>query len=84
MCGNAIRCVGKYLFEHHLVDREEITVETLSGVKRLKLYSRCGKVSSATVDMAGPAELVPARIPVAPARRARHRRAIEVEGSHTA
>ncbi|MGI6199254.1 MAG: carbamoyl-phosphate synthase large subunit [Christensenellales bacterium] len=79
MCGNAIRCVGKYLYEHHLVDREEITVETLSGVKRLKLYSRYGKVSSATVDM-GPAELVPARIPVAlPGERAIDV-PIEVEG----
>ncbi|MEI3100547.1 MAG: hypothetical protein V8T45_01575 [Oscillospiraceae bacterium] len=46
MCGNAIRCVGKYLYEHGLVAREEITIETLSGIKRLKLsvaMARCAR-----------------------------------------
>ena len=37
MCGNAIRCIGKYLFDNRLVTKETITVETLSGIRTLKL-----------------------------------------------
>lgn len=53
MCGNAIRCVGKYLYERGLVspDTREITVETGSGVKALSLSVRDGCVDSVTVDM---------------------------------
>ncbi len=53
MCGNAIRCVGKYLYERGLVSPEtrEITVETGSGIKELSLSVRNGKVDSVTVDM---------------------------------
>lgn len=53
MCGNAIRCVGKYLYERGLVspDTREITVETGSGIKSLSLSVRHGKVDSVTVDM---------------------------------
>lgn len=57
MCGNGIRCVGKYLYDNGLIRRERITVETLSGVKTLILHAENGKVSSVTVDM-GPAILV--------------------------
>ena len=64
MCGNAIRCVGKYLYDNAMVQKTEMTIETLSGIKRLKLYLQNGKVDSVTVDM-GPAELNPAKIPVA-------------------
>ncbi|MBR5967924.1 MAG: diaminopimelate epimerase [Lachnospiraceae bacterium] len=39
MCGNAIRCVGKYIYEHKLTDKKEVTVETLSGIKNLKLMT---------------------------------------------
>ena len=63
MCGNGIRCVGKYLYDHRMVDREDITVDTLSGVKKLKLFTENGKVTSVKVDM-GPALLQPAAIPV--------------------
>ncbi|MCI9272897.1 MAG: carbamoyl-phosphate synthase large subunit [Clostridiales bacterium] len=63
MCGNGIRCVGKYLYDHHLVDQTEITVETLSGIKTLKLYVQDEKVHSVAVSM-GRAELRPAMIPV--------------------
>lgn len=57
MCGNAIRCVGKYLYERGLVppDTREITVETASGIKALSLSVKAGKVDSVvtavTVDM---------------------------------
>lgn len=63
MCGNGIRCVGKYLYDSGFVREDEVTIETLSGVKRLKLYVRGGKVKSVTVDM-GKAELTPDKIPV--------------------
>ncbi len=54
MCGNGIRCVGKFVYDHHLTDKEEITVDTLSGIKILKLHVKDGKVNSATVDMGEP------------------------------
>ncbi len=63
MCGNGIRCVGKYLYDNGMVDKNEITVETLSGIKKLRLYSLGGRVQSVCVDM-GPAELAPEKIPV--------------------
>ena len=64
MCGNGIRCVGKYLYDNHMVDgKTEITVETLSGIKTLTLFPENGKVKAARVDM-GKAILDPKRIPV--------------------
>ena len=63
MCGNAIRCVAKYLYDNDMVKKDELTIETLSGNKKLKLYFQNDKVSSATVDM-GLAILEPAKIPV--------------------
>jgi len=54
MCGNAIRCVGKFLYDHGLVRKNEITVETLAGMKYLSLHVRDGKVESVTVDMGEP------------------------------
>ena len=51
MAGNSIRCVGKYVRDRGIVDRDEITVETASGVRRLTLYMRNGLVGSACVDM---------------------------------
>ena len=53
MCGNAIRCVGKYLYERGLIspDVREITVETASGIKSLSLSVKAGKVDSVSVDM---------------------------------
>ena len=38
MCGNAIRCVGKYLYDNKIVDKQTITIDTLSGIKTLSLY----------------------------------------------
>ena len=64
MCGNGIRCVGKYLYDNHMVGgKTEITVETLSGIKTLRLYPENGKVGSVQVDM-GKAILDPTQIPV--------------------
>jgi carbamoyl-phosphate synthase large subunit len=63
MAGNSIRCVGKYLYDNHYVNSENITIETASGIKKLKLYIFSGKVRSVSVDM-GKAELEPEKIPV--------------------
>lgn len=66
MCGNGIRCVGKFLYDHNIVDtnKETVTVETLSGIKTLKVYKKDGEVVRLRVDM-GKAELNPVNIPVA-------------------
>lgn len=54
MCGNASRCIGKYLFEYGLTEKTTITLDTLSGVKVLKLRIENGKVAAITVDMGEP------------------------------
>lgn len=63
MCGNGIRCVAKYAYEHDLVQGKEITVETKSGIKTLKLTVEDGCVTYVEVNM-GQAILRPADIPV--------------------
>lgn len=63
MAGNCIRCVGKYLYDNGMVTKDRMTVETVSGVKSLRVFTRDGKVSSATVDI-GKAVLDSAMIPV--------------------
>ena len=63
MCGNATRCIGKYVYEKGLTEKTNITLETNSGIKILKLNIIDGKVKSVTVDM-GRAILVPKDIPV--------------------
>ena len=64
MAGNNVRCVAKYMYDKGYLRSEQMTVETASGVKRLRLYLRDGKVSSVTADM-GRAEFAPADVPVA-------------------
>ena len=54
MCGNASRCIGKYLYERGLTDKTEIRLLTLSGVKILNLHITDNKVESVTVDMLEP------------------------------
>lgn len=56
MCGNASRCIGKYLYERGLTDKTEIKLETLSGIKTLMLHldSEGKTVESVTVDMLEP------------------------------
>lgn len=63
MAGNNIRCVGKYLYDKGYITNEDITVETASGVHRMKLYLRDGKVNSVSVDM-GQAIFEASKIPV--------------------
>ena len=63
MCGNGIRCVGKFLYEKGIVPKQDMTVETLSGIRSLHLYVQHGQVTSVTVDM-GKALRAPESIPV--------------------
>jgi diaminopimelate epimerase len=58
MCGNGIRCIGKYVFDHGLTKKKGITVETKSGTVALDLHAKGGKIEQVTVDM-GPARPVP-------------------------
>ncbi|MBQ9485799.1 MAG: diaminopimelate epimerase [Clostridia bacterium] len=51
MCGNGIRCVGKYVYDKGYTDKTELTIETLSGIKTLNLSVVYGKVKTVTVDM---------------------------------
>jgi len=54
-CGNAIRCVAKYVYDHGHIDREEITIETIgAGVQQVRLTVQDGQVSSVRVDMGEP------------------------------
>lgn len=54
MCGNGIRCVGKYAFDHGIAPRDTLEVETDAGVKELALRVRNGRVYEVTVDMGEP------------------------------
>lgn len=58
MCGNGIRCIGKYVYDRGLTRRKEIAVETRAGTVALELHVRGGKVREVTVDM-GPLRPVP-------------------------
>jgi diaminopimelate epimerase len=63
MCGNAIRCVGKYLYERRNIHKDPMTVETLSGIKTLHMETKAGKVQQVTVAMGAPG-LAPQDLPV--------------------
>ncbi len=63
MCGNAIRCVGKYLYDSHKVDKTALSIETKSGIKHLNLTVKDGLVDLVQVDMGIP-KLSPEEIPV--------------------
>lgn len=64
MCGNATRCVGKYVHDKGLTDKTEITLETLAGIKILKLnLNDKGEVETVEVNMGSP-ELKPKNIPI--------------------
>ena len=63
MCGNASRCVGKYVYDNGLTDKKALTLETLAGIKKLWLTVESGKVEYVRVDMGEPV-LKPANIPV--------------------
>lgn len=63
MCGNGIRCVGKFVYDKGLTTKKEITIETLAGAKRLKLQVENDKVQEVEVDMGEPI-FEASRIPV--------------------
>jgi diaminopimelate epimerase len=63
MCGNGIRCVGKYVYDYGLTDKTSVSVETLAGIKYLDFTIEDGKVSFITVNMGNP-ELIPDKVPV--------------------
>ena len=63
MCGNGIRCVGKFVYDKGLTKKDNITVETLAGIKKLKFNIKEGNVETVEVDMGEPI-LEPYKIPV--------------------
>ena len=63
MCGNGIRCVGKYVYDNGHTDKERVRIETLAGILTLGLHVSGGKVEAVTVDMGVP-RLAPRDIPV--------------------
>lgn len=63
MCGNAIRCMAKYLYESGTVPKTQMDIDTRSGIKHIELFLPAGKVTAARVDM-GPAILEASRVPV--------------------
>ena len=62
MCGNGVRCVAKFAYDNGIAKKDEIAVETLSGIKYIKVAVKDGKVYEATVNMGEPI-LKPADIP---------------------
>ncbi len=64
MCGNGIRCVAKYLYDNNICKKDDMTIDTLSGVKPIRLRIESGVAVAATVDMGAP-EFRPEHIPVA-------------------
>ena len=54
MCGNAARCVAKYVCDSKMTDKDMISLETLSGIKYINIYKTDGKVTSAQVNMGSP------------------------------
>ena len=63
MCGNGIRCVGKFVYDKGLTNKTEVSIETLAGIKVLQLNLKDGKVETVRVDMGEPI-LEPDKIPV--------------------
>ena len=64
MCGNGIRCLGKYIHEHGLTDKTSLSIETPAGVRFLALTRRAGRVEEITVDMGVPELDHPRVLPV--------------------
>lgn len=63
MCGNGIRCVGKFVYDNGLTNKTKITVETLAGIKKLELNIKDERVETVKVDMGEPI-FAPGQIPV--------------------
>ena len=80
MCGNGVRCIAKYVYDHQLTDKTRISLETLGGIKYLDLNIKDGKVETVKVDM-GESILTPADIPVNLSGDTIINEPVEVEGS---
>ena len=63
MCGNGVRCIAKYVYDHHLTEKKEISIETKGGIKYLDLTVEGGKVTLVKVNMGAPV-LAPEKIPI--------------------
>lgn len=63
MCGNGLRCVAKYVYEHKIVEKEEMKIETLGGIKDVRLIIKDGKAVMVKINMGQP-EFRPEKIPV--------------------
>ena len=79
MCGNGIRCVAKYVYDHGMTTKKQVSIETGAGIKYLDLTVENGKVSFVKVDMGEPI-LEPERIPVLFEKERVVKEPIEVEG----
>ena len=80
MCGNGVRCIAKYVYDHQLTDKTRISLETLGGIKYLDLNIKDGKVETVKVDIGEPI-LTPADIPVNLSGDTIINEPVEVEGS---
>jgi diaminopimelate epimerase len=79
MCGNGVRCVAKYVYDHGLVKKDELTIETRKGVLTLQLQVQSGRVGQVRVNMGPPilnASDIPTRLPGDPPLEAR----LEIDG----
>jgi diaminopimelate epimerase len=66
MCGNGVRCVAKYIYEHGIARKSPLTIETGRGILTLEIFAEAGKVRSVRVDMGEPilqAERIPTTLP---------------------
>ncbi len=79
MCGNGLRCVAKYVYDHKIVEKEQMKVETLGGIKEVRLTIKNGKAVLATINMGQP-ELSSDKIPVCFAKERVILEPIAVEG----
>lgn len=79
MCGNGIRCVAKYVYDHHLTDKQQISIETKSGVKSLDLTVEDKKAVQIRVNMGAP-DLTAKNIPIQTDKEQAVGMPIEIEG----
>ncbi|GIL20937.1 MAG: diaminopimelate epimerase [Candidatus Jettenia caeni] len=63
MCGNGVRCVAKYIYDHNITRNNPLTVETVAGIKSIELFTDNGRVSGAKVNMGKP-RLLRSEIPM--------------------
>lgn len=80
MCGNGIRCVAKLVYDNRMTEKDIITVETLSGIKTLKLNIKNGKVDSVKVNMGAPI-LEAKKVPVISKKDKVIHEAVEIDGN---